>query len=109
MHQRPRQLHEDAPFPATIATPMTEAFGRGASMFGRSFATLQKEGMRFFNQRLEDNVKAVEEFGSCKSLPDLFAAQQRWFADATRAYLKEWQRCGELMSDMARETPDETH
>jgi len=107
-HNRPSQFHADTPFPAPFAPPMTEAFGRGASMFGRSFTTLQKEGMRFFNQRLEDNVKAAEEFGSCKSLPDLFAAQQKWFADTTRAYLEEWQRCGELMSDMMREGGEET-
>jgi hypothetical protein len=95
---RPSHFQEDMPVP-----PMAEAFGRGASVFGRSFATLQKEGVRFLNQRLEDNVKAAEEFGSCKSLPDLFAAQQKWFADATRAYLEEWQRCSELMSDMMRD------
>jgi hypothetical protein len=109
-HQRPSQFHEDTPLPPPFAAPIAGALGRGASMFGRSFATLQKEGMRFFNQRLEDNVKAVEAFGSCKSLPDLFAVQQKWFADTTRAYLEEWQRCSELMSDMARETGEEvTH
>lgn len=106
-HQRPSQFHENTPFPATFGAPMAEVFGRGASMFGRSFATLQKEGLRFLNQRMEDNAKAVEQFGSCKSMPDLFAAQQKWFADTTRAYLEEWQRCGELMTDMMREAGDE--
>ncbi|NOT40510.1 MAG: phasin family protein [Alphaproteobacteria bacterium] len=102
-HHKPSQFHEDTPF----AAPMTEVFGKGASMFGRSFATLQKEGLRFFNQRLEDNVKAAEEFGSCKSLPDLFAAQQKWFAGMTSAYAEEWQRCSELMSDTMRDTGEE--
>ncbi len=106
-HHKPSQFHEDTPFTAPFATPMTEAFGKGASIFGRGFATLQKEGLRFFNQRLEDNVKAAEEFGSCRSLPDLFAAQQKWFAGMTRAYAEEWQRYGELMSDMMRDASDE--
>lgn len=106
-HHKPSQFQQDTPFAAPFATPMTEAFGKGASVFGRSFATLQNEGLRFFNQRLEDNVKAAEAFGACKSLPDLFAAQQKWFAGMTRAYLEEWQRCSELMSDMARDTDEE--
>ena len=111
-HHRPSQFDESAHFPANFAAPMAEALGRGASVFGRSFATMQKESLRFFNQRVEDNAKAVEEFGACKSLPDLFAAQQKWFADATRAYIEEWQRCSELMSDMMRDaepTPQKRH
>lgn len=105
-HQRPSQFHEDAPIPPTFQAPMA-AFGRGASVFSRSFATLQKEGLRFLNQRLENNVKAAEDFSSCKSLPDLFAVQQKWFADATRAYVEEWQRCSELMSEAMHDATDE--
>lgn len=100
------QIMEASPFPAAFAAPMTEMFGKGASIFGRSFATLQKEGLRFFNERLEDNVKAAEAFGACKTLPDLFAAQQKWFEGTTRAYMQEWRRCGELMSDMVRDAGD---
>ena len=103
-HHKPSQFQEDTPF----ATPMAEVFGKGASVFGRNFQTLQKEGMRFLNQRLEDNVKAAETFGTCKSLPELLAAQQNWFAGMTRAYVEEWQRYGELMSGMMRDTDDET-
>ena len=106
-HQRPPQPHEEIPIAFPLATPINasfaEAMGKGASLLGRSFATLQKEGLRFMNQRLEENLKAVESFGACRSLPDLFAAQQRWFADMTRAYTTEWQRYGELMSEMASE------
>lgn len=102
--------HED-PFPAafgvTLNNPMTEALSKGASMYGRSFSALQKEGLRFAQQRLEDNMKAVEAFGACKSLPDLFAVQQRWFAEMTRAYSEEWQRYGELMSEAMQEASDE--
>jgi hypothetical protein len=104
-HQKPSQFQEE--LPASFGVPAAEAFGKGASMFGRSFATMQKEGLRFFNARLEENIKAVEDFGSCKSLPDLFAAQQKWFANVTRAYAEEWQRCGELMTDIMRETTEE--
>lgn len=108
-HHKPHG-HEDAfpaVFGATLTNPMTEALSKGASMYGRSFATLQKEGLRFAQQRLEDNMKAVEAFGACKSLPDLFAVQQRWFAEMTRAYSEEWQRCGELMSEAMQEASDE--
>jgi hypothetical protein len=105
-HQKPSQFQEESSMPNPFGAPAAEAFGKGASMFGRSFATMQKEGLRFFNERLEDNMKAVEEFGSCKSLPDLFAAQQKWFAGATRAYAEEWQRCSEMMTDMMRDTTE---
>lgn len=105
-HLRPSQFQDDTLMPPTLAAPMA-AFGRGAFAFGRSFATLQQEGLRFLNQRLEENVKAAEEFGSCKSLPDLFALQQKWFADTTRAYVEEWQRCSDLMSGAMQDTTDE--
>ena len=97
-----RQFQEDSSFVA----PMTEVIGKGAAMFGRNVATLQKEGLRFFNERLEDNVKAAEAFGACKTLPDLFAAQQNWLAGTTRAYMEELRRFGELMSDMVRDAGD---
>jgi uncharacterized protein HemX len=106
-HQKPDQFHEETAFPSAFAAPVAEAFGKGATMFGRSFTTMQKESVRFVNQRLEDNMKAVETFASCKNLPDLFAAQQKWFADMTRAYTAEWQRYGEMMTEMARENTED--
>lgn len=108
-HHKPPGHEEAIPaaFGATLNNPMTEALSKGASMYGRSFAALQKEGLRFAQQRLEDNMKAVEAFGACKSLPDLFAVQQRWFAEMTRAYGEEWQRYGELMSEAMQDASDE--
>ena len=110
-HEKPPRAHEDLPFSAAFGSPIgssfADALGKGASMFGRSFATMQKESMRFMTQRIEDNMKAVETFGACRSLPDLFAAQQRWFADMTRAYSEEWQRYSEMMTEMARENSED--
>ena len=110
-HQRPPQPHEQFPIPnpfaAQAANSLTEALGKGASLFGRGFATMQKESMRFANQRLEENMKAFEELGACRSLPDVFAAQQRWFAEMTRAYTAEWKRYSEMMSEVARENIEE--
>lgn len=91
------------PFQSALNGPMAEAMGRGASTFGRSVSTLQQEGMRFMTRRLEQNVKAIEQFGACKSLPDLLSAQQRWFAEMTRAYSEELARCGELMTEVLHE------
>lgn len=99
--------HEGSPFAGAFGTQMTDTFAKNASMFGRGFATMQKESLRFAQQRLEDNMKAIEEFGTCKSWPDILAAQQRWFTGMTRAYSEEWQRCGELMNDMLHETEEE--
>lgn len=104
-HQRPSQFSEETSLPATF--PAAEAWSKGASIFGRSFATMQKEGLRFFNQRMEENMKVVEGFAACKSVPDVLAVQQKWFADMTRAYTEEWQRCSEMMSDMARENTED--
>ena len=100
-HEKPPHAHEAQTF-AAFTTPLN------ASVFGRTFATMQKESLRFLNQRLEDNMKAVEEFGACRSLPDYVATQQRWFAGLTRAYVEEWQRCSELMAEMTREGAAET-
>jgi hypothetical protein len=110
MKHHKSQSHEDTfagAFGGTMNSAVTEALSKGASMYGRSFAAVQKEGLRFAQQRLEDNRKAVEAFGACKSLPDLFAVQQRWFAEMTRAYSEEWQRYGELMSEAMHEASDE--
>jgi len=95
------------PFLSTLSGPMAGAVGRGASMLGRSVGTLQQESLRFMTRRFEQNIKAVEQFGACKSLPDLFAAQQKWLAETTRAYSEEWARCGELMTEMLHESSDE--
>lgn len=104
-HKSPE--HEDSPFTGAFGTQMTDAFAKNASMFGRGFATMQKESLRFAQQRLEDNMKAIEEFGACKGWPDILAAQQRWFTGMTRAYSEEWQRCGELMNDMLHATEED--
>ena len=101
------------PFNAALNGPLADAMGHGASVFGRTVSTFQQEGMRFMTRRLEQNMKAVEQFGACKSLPDLLSAQQRWYADMTRAYSEEFAKCGELMTEMLHEngegsTPAET-
>ncbi|MEQ1865522.1 MAG: phasin family protein [Micropepsaceae bacterium] len=111
-HQKTTHANDDPvtanPFQSALGTPMAQAMGRGASVFGRSVSTFQQEGMRFMTRRLEQNVKAVEEFGACKSLPDLLSAQQRWFAEMTRAYSEELAKCGELMTEMLHDGNEET-
>jgi hypothetical protein len=100
----------DAPFGNAFGASMAEALGRGASMLGRRIAAIQQENLRFMNQRLEDNMTAASEIGNCKSLPDLLAFQQKWFATMTRAYADEWHRYNLLMTDIVRsngEVPDQ--
>ena len=93
--------------PATVFTAMlngpTGAMERSANLFGKSVRSLQEEGMRFFSRRMEDNAKAAKEMAACRNFPDLLAAQQKWFADAARAYGEEWVRCGELVTEMLEE------
>ncbi|MCE9523128.1 MAG: phasin family protein [Alphaproteobacteria bacterium] len=95
------------PFQSALNAPVVEAMGHGAAVLGRSATTLQQEGMRFITRRVEQNMKAVEQFGACKTLPELFAAQQYWLADMTRAYSEEWARCGELMTELLHERKEE--
>jgi hypothetical protein len=90
------------PFGPGFSVSVADAVGRGASVFGRSFAAMQQESLRFMNQRLEDNMKVATEAGTCKSLPDLLALQQKWVATMTRAYADEWHRCNVLMTDIVR-------
>ncbi len=87
------------PFEAAFNGPMGGALEKSASIFGKGVHTLQQESIKFMTRRFEDNMKAAEQFGACRSLPDFFAAQQKWFADMTRAYSEEWARYSELMTD----------
>lgn len=82
---------------------MTVAVERGVSVFGHSMRVFQEEGMRFLTRRMEDNAKAVQDLGSCKSLPDFLAMQRRWFADMTRAYSEEWSRYSDIVSEALHE------
>jgi Phasin protein len=106
-HQRPPQSPSEQPeanpFHTALDAPLVKALGQGASVFGRSVNTFQQEGMRFMTRRLEQNARAIQEFGACKSLPDLLSAQQRWFAETARAYSEELAKCGELMTEVLHE------
>ena len=106
-HPRINPAHDDPqnanPIQSALNGPIADVMGRGASNFGRGVSTFQREGMRFMTRRIEQNVKAVEQFGACKSLPDLLSAQQRWLSEMTRAYSEEWTKCSELMTEMLHE------
>jgi len=88
-----------SPRRASMNGAMTGAIEKSATALGQNMRSLQDEGVRFVTRRVEDNLRAAEQFGKSKSLPELFAAQQKWFADMTRAYSEEWAKCGELLSE----------
>ena len=90
------------PFGPAFSVSLADAVGKGASIFGRGFASMQQESLRFMNQRFEDNIKTAGEIGNCKTLPDLLALQQRWLAGMSRAYTDEWHRYNVLMADLVR-------
>ncbi len=95
---KPRKSeHENAPTPASMFNgPTSETWERNVSLAGDNVRSLQQETLRFATQRLEQNTKAFQEIASCKSLPEVVAIQQKWFADMTRAYSEEWARCSEI-------------
>jgi len=99
------KTEQHAPSPAEMFTSMLtpNALEKSASVFGKGMRTFQEEGLKFFNRRMEDNAKAARNFATCKTLPDIFAAQQKWFADMTRAYSDEWTRYSELMTGIFEE------
>ena len=90
------------PFGPGFSVSLADAVGKGASIFGRGFASMQQESLRFMNQRFEDNIKTAGEIGNCKTLPDLLALQQKWLAGMSRAYTDEWHRYNVLMADLVR-------
>lgn len=92
----------DNPLAPPFTVSLVNAVGKGASVLGRSVASMQNESLRFMNQRLEDNMKAASEIGTCRSLPELLAFQQKWFATMTRAYAEEWHRYNVLLTDIVR-------
>lgn len=91
---------ETSPFP-----PQTQLadLGKNASAFGERVWKFQQEGARFIGERFEDNMKALQRLSACKSLPDLLAAQQRWFAETAQAYGEEWTRCADLFTETLNE------
>ena len=102
MSEARKETTVQAPFGGVFGASVGDALGKGASMLGRRIAAIQQENLRFMNQRLEDNMTATIEIGNCKSLPDLLAFQQKWFATMTRAYADEWHRYNLLMTDIVR-------
>jgi hypothetical protein len=99
---------QDATSAAVFSNPlngaMAEVFERNAAAFGKNIRTLHQESARFINKRAEENSNAMERFANCKSMPDVFFAQQQWFSDVTRAYNDEWMRFGELMGEMVQDS-----
>ena len=99
---------QDPIFPTAFSTPlsgaMAEAFERNAAAFGKNMRTFQQESTRFINKRAEENSNAMERFANCKTLPEVFVAQQQWFSDVTRACNDEWLRFGEVMGEMVQDS-----
>jgi hypothetical protein len=102
-HPTPSDVPAASPFASVMTGPLAGAMDRSASMFGKGMRTMQQEGLKFMTRRIEDNMKAIEKFGTCRSVPDFLAAQQQWLSDAARAYNEEWAKCSELMVDIARD------
>lgn len=96
------EIQPSNPFGPAFSVSIADAVGKGASIFGRGFASMQQESLRFLNQRFEDNIKTAGEIGNCKTLPDLLALQQKWLAGMSRAYTDEWHRYNVLMADLVR-------
>lgn len=94
------------PFASVLTGPLAGAMEKSATIFGKGLRRMQQEGLKFMTRRIEDNMKAAEKFGTCRSVPDLLAAQQQWLSDTARAYNEEWTRCSELMVDLTRDTSE---
>lgn len=74
-------------------------FGNNISGFGERLLKLQEESLRFMGERFEGNMKAMQRLTACRTLPDVLAAQQKWFAETAQAYGEEWSRCADLMTE----------
>jgi hypothetical protein len=100
--QHPSQTTASEIFPFPQQEQLTD-FGKNASAFGERMLKLQHEGARFVGERFEDNMKTLQRLSACRSLPDLLAAQQRWFSETAQAYGKEWSRCADLVTETLKE------
>ena len=94
-----RPASEANAFGAALNGAVAEAMEKSLAVFGKGMRSFQQEGLKFMTRRIELNMKAAEQFGACRTLPDLIAAQQKWFAETSRAYNEELTRCGELMTE----------
>ena len=106
--ERRAALNARGAFASARNGPVVEAMERHASLAGNNLRTLQEESLKFMTRRFEENTKTAQELGACKSWPEVFAVQQRWFADMTRAYGEEWMRCSELMTSALHGNPPDT-
>lgn len=112
---KPQKPEHSARAEETLANPLASAFAlpmmglmeRGASVFGKSIRAFQQEGVKFMTRRFDDGIKAAGTFGACRTLPDLFAAQQQWVSDTTQAYSDEWKRCSEIMTEVLEDLSDD--
>jgi hypothetical protein len=100
----PASLHTENIFPLPQDLPN---LGKNVSAFGERIWKLQQESIRFLGERFEDNMKAMQRLTACRSLPDVLAAQQKWFAEAAQAYGEEWSRCADLMTDALKNGHDD--
>ena len=108
--ERRAALNARGAFASVLNGPVVEAMERQASLAGSNLRAFQEESLKFMTRRFEENTKAVQELSACKSWPEVFAVQQRWFADMTRAYGEEWMRFSELMTSARYgNPPDTTH
>jgi S-methylmethionine-dependent homocysteine/selenocysteine methylase len=79
--------------PEAMSAAATEAFtqaftgagdaARQAVEAGRKF---QEDAAQFWRQRLHSNSEAASQFLKCKSMPDVFEAQQAWAKTAAEQY-----------------------
>jgi hypothetical protein len=101
--ERQAEIPRDQPLSLRMTSSLSDAFvtafERGAAVLGENMRMYQDETVRFMTERLEHDAATLEQLGKSRSVLDLFAIQQQWLNDTTRAYNEEWMRLGKLTGD----------
>jgi hypothetical protein len=102
-HKSEHSLRAEWPFAKPLASGWDGFTPDAMERSADGMRALQEENVKFLTKRFESNVEAAKRLSTCRSLPEVFAAQQKWFADMAQAYSEEWVRCTGLMTATLQE------
>jgi hypothetical protein len=85
---------------AAINGSFAEGIDRTGVTWLKSLCTLQEETLRFVNHRLERDTEVIKQYQQCKTIIEMIATQQKWFAGFSQDYVQEGLQIGKVIQDI---------
>jgi hypothetical protein len=84
-------------------TPFVKVFEHNRAMYEKMIQAVQEESLKFINQRLEHNARAIESARDCQGISGLISVQNEWLTDVARDYTEHTRHFGEIVRDLAED------